>query len=108
MGKQEGAYAIFRSRIPDWQLLQRREKIGQEGVPVEVAYDGDFGYIVVPAGSYNQVRQYLEDMEEFDREADEATVATQLNLGEPGLARLRGEFDIDTYLSGREKKKPAD
>jgi hypothetical protein len=108
MRKQEGAYAVFRSRIRDWQLLQRREKIEQENVPVEVAYDGDFGYIAVPSGSYDQVRQYLEDMSEVDRSAGEASVATMLNLGEPGLARLNGEFDIKTYLSGRERKETAD
>lgn len=104
MEDQDRAYAVFKGRMPDRTLLQRRERIEQEGVPTEVAYDGFVGYVVIPTGSYGQVRQYLDDMEKVEDDADEAFVATQLNLGEPGLARLNGEFDIETYLSGGGRK----
>ncbi|MFB6191272.1 MAG: hypothetical protein ABEJ07_06115 [Candidatus Nanohaloarchaea archaeon] len=86
-------FDVYKSRMEDWELLERKQAFAERGVPVEIDYGRDFAYVAFPTSYSDQVNGEVEDMRLVRENADEAFVTSWLNLRERELARLNGEFD---------------
>lgn len=99
----KSGFTLYKARMDQNEILGVRNEVRQEDVPVEISWDGDYGYLAVPNSYVDDVETHTRGMLEVKSDADEAYLSSWMNIGEPGLARLNGDFDAEKYLEGPDR-----